>query len=121
MISMIPLPYKILALVLVVTGAATFGYTQGRAHGAASIQQRWDADRVTMANATIKAVEQAQEKARKERLELFEQGQDAVRKAAEEMARAKQTAAAWEQRYRQALQTPECEKWSKEFVQCPLQ
>lgn len=120
MISMIPLPYRILALVILVLGVAAVSYNRGHSHGSASVQQQWDADRVAMANNVAKAVAEAQEKAERERLALFQQGQEAVKNAAIEMAKAKQNAQAWEQRYRQALQTPECERWSKEFVQCPL-
>lgn len=120
MISIIPLPYKILALLLLILGAAALGYNRGYSHGTTKIQQKWDSEKVTIANNTIKAVEQAQAQAQKDRLQLVEQGQEAVKQAAEEMAKAKQDAAAWERRYRQALQTPECEKWSKELVQCPL-
>lgn len=120
MISMIPLPYRILAVVLLVLGVATFSYSRGHAHGGASIQQKWDADRVAMANNVAKAVSEAQQQAERDRLALFQQGQDAAKNAALAMAKAKQDAQAWEQRYRQALQTPECEQWSKELVQCPL-
>jgi cell division protein FtsB len=121
MISLIPFPYKILIIVGLLLGVLIFGYTKGHSQGSASVQQKWDADRVAAANAAILAVEQAQKKAQEERIELFKQGQEAVQQAAEELARAKQNALAWEQRYRQALKTPECEKWSKELVQCPLQ
>lgn len=109
-----------MALLLLVLGAAALGYSRGYTHGTTKIQQRWDSEKVAIANSTIKAVEQAQQQAQKDRMALVEQGQEAVKRAAEEAAQARQNAAAWEKRYRQALQTPECEKWSKELVQCPL-